>query len=173
MSLHNQPLFVSAIRDYGPSLVNISTMFTDNETEQKALYQRIVLSIWQALAHYMQNKQDGQDKQAVDLCIFIYQVAFNCAYVRMTKHKKVAHTDLLLPTESLLQKTPPILRVMREMPFVHRQLLCLLFDEFSHEDISVICGIDIAKIPASLAIAQQVFKQKMTFLEQSGEVVNV
>ena len=167
MSLHNQPLFVSAIRDYGPSLVNISTMFTDNETEQKALYQRVVLSIWQALEHY------NQDKQSVDLCIFIYQVAFNCVYVQMTKHKKLEPSDILSPTESLLQKTPPILRVMRDIPFVHRQLLCLLFDEFSHEDIGIICGIDKSEVPESLAIAKQVFKQKMTAIEHSGEVINV
>lgn len=167
MSLHNQPLFVSAIRDYGPSLVNISTIFTDNETDQKALYQRMVLAIWQALEHY------NQDKQTVDLCIFIYQVAFNCVYVRVTKHKKTEQSDVLSPTETLLQQTPPILRVMRDLPFVHRQLLCLLFDEFSHEDIAAICGIHVSTVPDALEIAKQVFEQKMAAIEQSGEVVNV
>lgn len=167
MSLHNQPLFVSAIRDYGPSLVNISTMFTNNETEQKALYQRMVLSIWQALEHYK------QDEHEVDLCIFVYQVAFNCVYLRVTKDHKDEQADALSATETLLQDTPLILRAMRQLAFVHRQFLCLLFDEFSYEDIAMICGIDVSTVPDAVVSAQLALKQKMASIEQSGEVVNV
>ena len=166
MSLHNQPLFVSAIRDYGPSLVNISTMFANNETEQKYLYQRIVLSVWQALEHYR------QDEQSVDLCIFIYQVAFNCVYVQATKNTKVDSESLSAPAH-LSRNTPPLLRAMRELPFIHRQFICLLFDEFSHEDMAMICGIEVNAVPASVESAKLALKQKITEMEQSGEVIHV
>ena len=152
MSVYNQPLFVSAIRDHGRSLVNISAVFSHNDAEQKRLYQQVVLAIWQALPHYTQQQ---------DLCIFIYRVAFNCVYRQATKNE---------PSLIDTAQGSALLKVMRQLPLLHRQLLCLVFDEFSHEDIAAICGLEVQQVAIAIETAQQHFRQKMALIDQASEV---
>lgn len=136
--MQNQQLFMSAIRDYGASLQKIAAVFEVDDDLRQELYDKIVLAISQALVQFNSNS---------DLCIFVFQVAYNQVLEHVAKRQfEIDLVELDMEDE---------LNVLRSLAPVQRQIACLSLDDFSVEDISEITGLSESDINRELVKANQ------------------
>lgn len=131
-----------------------------NHHEQQELMQEIGLAIWRALP----SCQDDSKVKA-----FIYRIAHNQAVdhvTRQVKRPKTAEADLDLFSEQIGKQEmnaqqQKLLTAIQVLPVNQKQVISLLFEGFSYQQIAEITGLTTSNVGALINRGKQKLQESI------------
>lgn len=150
MALEFKPLW----QQHAPGIGRLVKSYEANHHEQQELMQEIGLAIWRALPAC-------KDANAVKA--FIYRIAHNQAVnhiSRQVKRPKTAEVELETLVDNAISKDnnqlqQKLIENMRDLPLNQKQVIGLLFEGFSYQQIADITGLSMSNVGALINRGKQ------------------
>ncbi len=158
--------FSRILREYGPALSRLAFGYEKVAGIREELVQEIVLAIWQALPHF---RGDCSERT------FIYRIAHNRGLTHAYKRRPVHQTldELPAPLEPVDPRPHPeeqavkmhqrdrLRSAIQRLPLAYRQVVMLMLEELSHEEIAEVLGITESNDAVRLNRARKALKEAM------------
>lgn len=158
----------SALMDrFGSALGRIAAAFEANPALREELLQEMMLAIWQALPAF---------RSQAPLRNYIFRIAHNRAVSHIALHARKPdtipfneelHTGAAHSRDnperqlSQSQRSGLLIRALRLLPAVQRQLVMLSMEGFSYDEISEISGFSKTNVGVKLTRAKRVLKNHL------------
>jgi RNA polymerase sigma factor (sigma-70 family) len=158
--------FDRILREFGPGLSRLALGYERAPSAREELTQEIALAIWQALPHFR-----GECTERT----FVYRIAHNRslthAYRRQPAHQPL--DELPQPLEPIDPRPHPEEQVaitrrrdrlryaIQRLPLAPRQVIMLMLEDLSHEEIAEILGITENNVGVRLNRARKLLKESM------------
>ncbi|MDN3652351.1 RNA polymerase sigma factor [Thalassotalea ponticola] len=146
--------FKSLWQEHQTGISRLVRSYEANPEEQQELMQEIGLAIWRALPHC-------RDESAVKA--FVYRIAHNQAVNHVSYQvKKVPTIDMDTDGISVSQVTgsesrqqQALINAMRSLSLNQKQVISLLFEGFSYQQIAEITGLSASNVGALINRGKQ------------------
>lgn len=141
-------------QQYHQGIGRVVKSYEANHHEQQELMQEIGLAVWRALPNC---------KDETKIKAFIYRIAHNQSVDHVTRQvKKPKTTDMDLelvvddtPNSKLNAQQQKLLVAMRALPINQKQVISLLFEGFSYQQIAEITGLSNSNVGALINRGKQ------------------
>lgn len=148
------------IRQFGPALARIAASYERNSALRDELTQEVLIAVVTALP-----RLDDPDK----LKPFVFRVAHNRCLSHVTKQIRERENEQQLPPMepelpdqvSLLlarERGARLMEAMRRLALPYRQVMTLLLEDLSYEEIAEALGISISNVGVRVTRAKQQLK---------------
>ncbi len=138
--------FTRIIKDHEGVIYKITTIYTNNQDDQKDLYQEIVYQLWKSFDSFKGNSK---------ISTWMYRVALNTAITRLKKEKR--RVDYIGIDKVIMQQTEQHDSVFEErlkLLYTHIQglnelekgLMLLLLEGKKYEEIALITGLSPSNV---------------------------
>lgn len=151
--------FTELIQEHGPLLSRVAASYEANEALRQELLQEIAVAIWQGLARFKGNSS---------VKTYILKIAHNRAITHVSTQVRqpssdefdetTSDFDVSLSPEHITvgdQAVEKLLDAVRELPVLPRQVMTLMMEGLSYDEISEICGITSSHVGVLLNRAKQ------------------
>ncbi|MGB5236980.1 MAG: sigma-70 family RNA polymerase sigma factor [Flavobacteriaceae bacterium] len=153
--------FTDLIREHQGIIFKITTMYCDNEQDQKDLYQDIVYQIWKSFDSFKKNSKRST---------WMYRVAMNTAITHYKKMKrslgavpidKVVLTQMENESESLEEKISLLYRHIHQLDLLDKGLMLLLLEGKKYEEIAEITGLSQSNVGTRISRIKRKLQEKI------------
>jgi len=138
------------LKEHGAALARAAASYARSDAERKDLLQEIALALFRALSSF---RGDCSERA------FILRVAHNQGITFSTRRKPPAE-DLSDETPSSSpdperalegkQRVDRLHRAIHSLPLGHRQVVAMLLEDLSHEEIAAVLGISVSNVAVRL-----------------------
>ncbi|MDY8135838.1 sigma-70 family RNA polymerase sigma factor [Aquimarina sp. 2201CG5-10] len=159
--MSKESLFTKLIRDNEGVIFKITTIYTDNQEDQKDLYQEIVFQLWKAYDNFR-----GDAK----ISTWMYRVALNTAITRLKKEKRKGNKVgidkvIMKQTEQYDTAFEEKLRVLythiQGLNELEKGLMLLLLEGKKYEEIASITGLSPSNVGTRISRIKQKLKTQI------------
>ncbi len=143
--MRNQEYFIKIIKENEGIIYKITRVYTQNETDQKDLYQEIVYQLWKGFEQFR-----GDAKVST----WMYRIALNTALFFNKQTQRNGH-NVGLDTLHLKQETADVVMEERiqllythikELQAIDRGIILLYLEGKKHDEIATITGLSTSNI---------------------------
>jgi RNA polymerase sigma-70 factor (ECF subfamily) len=141
MPMEKEQEFTNLIREHQGIIFKITTMYSNNDQDQKDLYQDIVYQLW---------KSFGSFRNESKISTWMYRVAMNTAITHFKKRKrspsavsidKLVLTEMETENKELEEKIGLLYRHINQLDLLDKGLMLLLLEGRKYEEIAEITGL--------------------------------
>ncbi|MCC2616986.1 sigma-70 family RNA polymerase sigma factor [Aestuariibacter halophilus] len=160
-----QTSFEHIIKEYDGLLGRVAATYEANPALQQELVQEISLALWQALPRFEGNSS---------LKTYILRIAHNKAVNHIAYHTRQPRTqyedgdamEVVAPTNtehqiSQDQQVAQLLASVRRLPFQSRQVVTLMMEGLSYQDIASVSGMTVTNVGVTLNRARKVLMENI------------
>lgn len=158
---HYDKYFEEVLNQHHAAISRVVSTYEMHRALQEELYQEISVALWKALARF-----DSQSS----LKTYILSIAHKRAVSHVAKHVKEPYTAEIseyeisggdCPSENMgkTQRMEKLLKAIRCLPMLDRQLVTLALEGVSYKDISSILGITVSNVGVKLNRAKSKLNQ--------------
>src|SRR5450432_1434714 len=163
--------FLRLFSEYGAAMRRLTAVYVNDSRDREDLVQEIAVALWQAIPKFR-----GEASERT----WLYRIAHNTAITASTKLRRRGRTESAVdevpdpPAESThgdkqlidSQKREWLMRAIRELGAVDRQIVTLHLEELSYREIQEITGMTEGAIATRLTrirerLAEQIRKQEV------------
>ena len=157
----NKDEFVQRIKEHEGILYKVTRVYTNNDEDQKDLYQDIVYQLWKSSSSFR-----GKSKWST----WMYRVALNTAIAHLNKQKKrttfdLSELDFLTKHEfydDTLEEQMKILYAhIQKLNIVEKGLILLYLEDKSYDEIASITGFTKSNVGTRLARIKSKLKSQI------------
>ena len=153
--------FEEVLNQHHAAISRVVSTYEMHRPLQEELYQEISVALWKALARF-----DSQSS----LKTYILSIAHKRAVSHVAKHVKEPYTAEIseyeirgddCPSENMgkTQRMEKLLKAIRRLPMLDRQLVTLALEGVSYKDIASILGITVSNVGVKLNRAKSKLNQ--------------
>jgi RNA polymerase sigma-70 factor (ECF subfamily) len=158
----HQEAFIRIIKENEGIIFKISTVYTNNEDDQKDLYQEIVLQLWKAFSQF---RKDAK------ISTWLYRVALNTAITQFRKAKK--NSNQISIDKIVLNYTENANTVFEErlktlyyhiatLNDLEKGIILLYLEDKNYEEIAAITGLSVTNVGTRLSRIKQKIKSQIS-----------
>lgn len=160
--MDHQEAFIRIIKEHEGIIFKISTVYTNNEDDQKDLYQEIVLQLWKAF---------GQFRNDAKISTWLYRVALNTAITQFRKAKKNSHQIsidkiILNYTENANTAFEEQLKTLyyhiATLNDLEKGIILLYLEDKNYEEIAAITGLSVTNVGTRLSRIKKKIKSQIS-----------
>lgn len=138
--------FTQIIKDHEGVIFKITTIYTDNQEDQKDLYQEIVYQLWKSYDNFLGNSK---------ISTWMYRVALNTAITRLKKEKRKGDQIgidkvIMKQTEKYDTEFEERLKVLyahiNGLNKLEKGLILLFLEGKKYEEIAIITGLSPSNV---------------------------
>ena len=153
--------FTRIIRENEGVIFKITTIYTQNEQDQKDLYQEIVYQLWKSFDSFRNESK---------ISTWMYRVALNTAISQLNKSKKHSSNTgldrvILKQTDNYDAEFENRLKIVYEhihqLNILEKGLILLLLDGKKYGEISEITGLSITNVGTRISRIKQKLKSRI------------
>lgn len=153
--------FTDIIKQNQSIIFKISTIYTNNEDDQKDLYQEIVIQLW---------KSFGQFKKQAKISTWIYRIALNTAITQLRKTKKKL---IEVPIDKVIMnytessdasfedQLKSLYQQIEALNDLEKGIIFLFLENKSYEEIALITGLTLTNVATRLSRIKQKLKSQL------------
>ncbi len=153
--------FTRIIKEHEGVIFKITTIYTNNQEDQKDLYQEIVYQLWKAFDSFR-----GDAK----ISTWMYRVALNTAITRLKKEKRRGNQIgidkvIMQQTEQYDTEFEERLKILyahiKGLNELEKGLMLLLLEGKKYEEIAVITGLSPSNVGTRISRIKQKLKTQI------------
>lgn len=153
--------FTRIIRENEGVIFKITTIYTQNEQDQKDLYQEIVYQLWKSFDSFRNESK---------ISTWMYRVALNTAISQLNKSKKHSSNTgldrvILKQTDNYDAEFENRLKMVYEhiyqLNILEKGLILLLLDGKKYGEISEITGLSVTNVGTRISRIKQKLKSRI------------
>ena len=155
--------FRSLLEGHRPALARLAASYTRTGSDRDDLLQEIAIALWRALPSFR-----GECSERT----FLFRIAHNRCLGHLSRRGAAATVDPdALDVEdpspnaevrlSREQQRERLLRAVRRLPLIYREVITLTLEGLSYKDIAQILGIGESNVGVRLSRARQVLKDTL------------
>jgi RNA polymerase sigma-70 factor (ECF subfamily) len=153
--------FTGIIKENEGVIFKITTIYTQNEQDQKDLYQEIVYQLWKSFDSFRNESK---------ISTWMYRVALNTAINQLNKGKKHAKTTgidqvILRQTENYDTEFENRLKIVyqhiHQLNILEKGLILLLLEGKKYQEISEITGLSETNVGTRISRIKQKLKSRI------------
>lgn len=153
--------FTDLIREHQGIIFKITTMYCDNESDQKDLYQDIVYQIWKSFDTFRNDSK---------ISTWMYRVAMNTAITHVKKRSRsqasvsidkvvLAHIDN--ENKEMEEKISLLYRHIHQLSLLDKGLMLLLLEGKKYEEIAEITGLSSTNVGTRISRIKRKLQEKI------------
>lgn len=159
--MSKEEAFVQLIKQNEGVIFKITTMYTDNGSDQKDLYQDVVYQLWKSFDSFRSESKIGT---------WMYRVALNTALTRLKKSKRMGSKVpidkvVMEQTENYDSEFEEKLRLMyahiKQLNVLEKGLMLLLLEGKKYEEIAEITGLSPTNVGTRISRIKQKLKKQI------------
>jgi len=144
--MSKEEAFVQLIKQNEGVIFKITTMYTDNRSDQKDLYQDVVYQLWKSFDSFRSESK---------ISTWMYRVALNTALTRLKRSKRMGlavsiDKVVMEQTENYDAEFEEKLKLMynhiKQLNVLERGLMLLLLEGKKYEEIAEITGLSQSNV---------------------------
>ncbi len=153
--------FTDLIRDHQGIIFKVTTMYCDNEQDQKDLYQDIVYQIWKSFDTFREDAKRST---------WMYRVAMNTAITHYKKMKrsqasvsidKVVLSQIDNEDKAMEEKISLLYRHIHQLDLLDKGLMLLLLEGKKYEEIAEITGLSATNVGTRISRIKKRLQQRI------------
>ncbi|MBT8180872.1 MAG: sigma-70 family RNA polymerase sigma factor [Eudoraea sp.] len=153
--------FTRIIKENEGVIFKITTIYTQNEQDQKDLYQEIVYQLWKSFDTFRNESK---------ISTWMYRVALNTAINQLNKRKKHSNTTgidqvVLKQTENYDTEFENRLKIVyqhiHQLNILEKGLILLLLEGKKYQEISEITGLSETNVGTRISRIKQKLKSRI------------
>ncbi|WP_430966829.1 RNA polymerase sigma factor [Spongiimicrobium sp. 2-473A-2-J] len=153
--------FVRVIKQNEGVIFKITTIYTDNKTDQQDLYQDIVYQLWKAFPGFRKESK---------VSTWMYRIALNTALTRLKKSKRGGHSVsidrvVLQETECYDYEFEERLKLVyshiKQLNLLEKGIMLLLLEGKKYEEIAEITGLSPSNVGTRISRIKQKLKEQL------------
>ncbi|WP_297691993.1 sigma-70 family RNA polymerase sigma factor [uncultured Eudoraea sp.] len=153
--------FTGIIKENEGVIFKITTIYTQNEQDQKDLYQEIVYQLWKSFDTFRNESK---------ISTWMYRVALNTAINQLNKSKKHSNTTgidqvVLKQTENYDTEFENRLKIVyqhiHQLNILEKGLILLLLEGKKYQEISEITGLSETNVGTRISRIKQKLKSRI------------
>lgn len=153
--------FVHVIKQNEGVIFKITTIYTDNKTDQQDLYQDIVYQLWKAFPGFRKESK---------ISTWMYRIALNTALTRLKKSKRSGPTVpidrvVLQETECYDNEFEERLKMVyahiQQLNLLEKGIMLLLLEGKKYEEIAEITGLSPSNVGTRISRIKQKLKKQL------------
>ena len=156
--MHKEEKFIQLIKENEGIIYKVTRIYTNNEADQKDLYQEVVFQLWKSFDNYR-----GEAK----LSTWMYRIALNTALFHIKQAKKKGHKVGLEKIILKQENYDPILEERLAVMYQHikalndleKAIILLFLEGKKHEEIAEITGITATNVGTRISRIKQKLKE--------------
>lgn len=137
------------LQEHGPTLARAAAAYTRSDAERKDLLQEIALALFRAMPSF---RGDCSERA------FVLRVAHNQGITFSMRRKPTTDLDDETPSSSpdperaleRKERAAKLHRAIHALPLGHRQVVTMLLEDLSHEEIAAVLGISVTNVAVRL-----------------------
>lgn len=153
--------FVHTIKEYEGMIFKITTIYTNNQYDQKDLYQEIVYQLWKSFDSY---------RKEAKISTWLYRVALNTALVQLRKQKRRAEA---LPIDQVVlhvtDQHDPVFETqlkrlytqIGKLDILEKGIILLFLEGKKYEEIGEILGLSTTNVGTRLSRIKSKLKERI------------
>ncbi|MBT33497.1 RNA polymerase sigma factor [Chondrinema litorale] len=159
--MQNKSEFIKIVKQNEGIIYKISRVYTNDEEDQKDLYQEVVYQLW---------KSFGSFRAESKVSTWMYRIALNTSIAWLNKRKRKPHKisiDFELHNkadekDTLMEERLNVLYAqIKQLGVVDKGLILLFLEGKSYEEISQITGFTSSNVGTRLARIKQKLKKRI------------
>lgn len=159
--MRKEEAFTQMIKEHEGVIFKITSVYTNNTSDQKDLYQEIVYQLWKGYDSFR-----GDSK----ISTWMYRVALNTAFTHIRKDKRRGHAVPLEHIDLSYEVHDPILeerlkqlyKQIKLLSDLEKGLILLLLEGKKYEEIADITGLSPTNVGTRISRIKQKLKKQMT-----------
>ena len=148
------------LADHGPALARAVASYARTDAERKDLLQEVALALFRALPSFR-----GECSERA----FVLRVAHNQGITYSTRRRPTIDLDEETPSPSpdperaleQKQRAARLHRAIHALPLGHRQVVTLLLEDLSHEEIASVLGLSLTNVGVRLHRARAALREAL------------
>ena len=148
------------LRRYAQPLRRVAWSYTRDQAEGDDLFQEIALALWTALPRF---RGDCSERA------FVLRVAHNQGITYSTRRRPTIDLDDETPSSSpdperaleQKQRAARLHRAIHALPLGHRQVVTLLLEDLSHDEIAAVLGLSPTNVGVRLHRARAALREAL------------
>jgi RNA polymerase sigma-70 factor (ECF subfamily) len=151
------------VAEFAPALARVAAAYERDRALKEELLQEILLAVVQALPKL---------KDRSKLKPFVFRIAHNRAVshvARRVREPKGSEDAIALPSDSPSQeqaliaeeRSAALVEAVRALPLPYRQVITLLLEDLSYEEIAEALGITLSNVGVRINRAKQQLKERL------------
>lgn len=153
--------FAQVIKDNEGLIFKITTIYTDNEQDQKDLFQDIVYQLWKSYDSF---------RNEAKISTWMYRVGMNTAINQLKKRKRMPHSVsidqlVLKQTENYDDEFEQRLKILykhiRLLNVLEKGIMLLLLEGKKYEEIAEITGFTPSNVGTRISRIKQKLKSQI------------
>jgi len=159
--MHTEQAFTNIIKENEGIIYKITRLYTNNQDDQKDLYQEVVYNLWKGFKSFR-----GDAKVST----WMYRIALNTAVLYSKKEKrngkKVPLDGVVLVHETydpvLEQQIKMLYETIKNLGDVDKGIVFLFLEGRKYEEIAIITGLTTSNIGTRMARIKEKLKKEIT-----------
>jgi len=143
-------LFTQVIQEHQGILYKITKLYTDQEEDQKDLYQEIVFQLWKGFSSFR-----GEAK----ISTWMYRIALNTALLHLKRKKRRGHSVALDGVALAQEIYDPVMEERLKVLYAHirklgdmdKGIIFLFLEGRKYEEIASITGITASNVATRMS----------------------
>ncbi|MEN8788279.1 MAG: sigma-70 family RNA polymerase sigma factor [Flavobacteriaceae bacterium] len=153
--------FTDLIKEHQGIIFKITTMYCDNEPDQKDLYQDIVYQIWKSFDTFRNDSK---------ISTWMYRVAMNTAITHVKKMKrsqasvsidKVVLAQIDTEDKAMEEKISLLYRHIHRLNLLDKGLMLLLLEGKKYEEIAEITGLSSTNVGTRISRIKRKLQERI------------
>ncbi|MEK6153813.1 sigma-70 family RNA polymerase sigma factor [Flavobacteriaceae bacterium 3-367] len=153
--------FVRVIKQNEGVIFKITTIYTDNKTDQQDLYQDIVYQLWKAFPGFRKESK---------VSTWMYRIALNTALTRLKKSKRGGHSvsiDRVVLQEAecydyeFEERLKLVYSHIKQLNLLEKGIMLLLLEGKKYEEIAEITGLSPSNVGTRISRIKQKLKEQL------------
>ena len=154
--------FAELIRKHQGLLFKVTSIYTDNKTDQEDLFQEVVYQLWKSFDSFRNESK---------ITTWMYRVAMNTAITQLKKRKrspdKVPISEEILSTsenrdDTYEERIRMLYKQIEGMNVLEKGLMLLLLEGRSYKEIAEITGLSDSNVGTRISRIKKKLKTNMT-----------
>ena len=154
--------FAELIRKHQGLLFKVTSIYTDNKTDQEDLFQEVVYQLWKSFDSF---------RNEAKISTWMYRVAMNTAITQLKKRKhrpdKVPISEEILSTSEnkddiYEERIRMLYKQIEGMNVLEKGLMLLLLEGNSYKEIAEITGLSDTNVGTRISRIKKKLKTNMT-----------
>lgn len=158
--MRKEEAFTQIVKENEGVIYKITSVYTNNTTDQKDLYQEIVYQLWKGYDGFR-----GESKVST----WMYRVALNTAFTHIRKNKRKGHSVPLDHIDLTYEVHDPLLeerlkqlyRQIKLLSDLEKGLILLLLEGKKYDEIADITGLSPSNVGTRISRIKQKLKKQM------------
>lgn len=159
--MQKEDRFIQIIKENEGVIFKITTLYTDNQDDQKDLYQDVVYQLWKSFDSFRAESK---------ISTWMYRIALNTALTRLKKSKRMGNSVsmdkvVMQQTENYNPEFEEKLKLLyahiKQLNVLEKGLMLLLLEGKKYEEIAEITGLTPSNVGTRISRIKQKLKKQI------------